>query len=52
MGESNLVSSNNLGGSSKLFWEKSIGSGIVARAVQGLGFPGSSSHLNGTETEV
>lgn len=48
VGEGSFVSHSNLGGSSKHFVAKSL---TLARAVQGLGFPGSSSHRNGTDAD-
>lgn len=48
-----LGSKNSLGGRSKHLGDSVVVLvGRVMRAVQGLGFPGSSSHLNGTEAEV
>jgi hypothetical protein len=52
VGEGSLVSDvvSSLGGSSKHLVAKT--SVTVARAVQGLGLPGSSSQRNGTEAEL
>lgn len=48
-----LGSKKSLGGRSKHLGDSAVGAvGRVMRAVQGLGLPGSSSHLNGTEAEA
>lgn len=48
-----MGSKNSLGGRSKhLGYSRPVLAARVMRVVQGLGFPGSSSHLKGTEAEV
>jgi len=50
VGEDSFISDSSLGGSSKHLVTKTLVT--VARAVQGLGLPGSSSQRNGTKAKL